>query len=242
MPRYNLECVVLRNINYSDADKIYTLFSREKGKISASGKGVRKINSRRGGNLDTLNQVSIGISEGTSGYKIITEAKTIKSFKELKSDLGRSVPAYYMVELIDRFFEDEQENGAVYRLVLEKLAKLENHIDKRFVVLSFEIELMKLLGYALTLDRCSNCGSEVDDGWKFAKFDPAIGGIYCDLCAKQGIGLSTAAVNILSGIYKGDSSVVNGDLDSLGEVDHTIKLYIQEILEGSLRTERVFGE
>ena len=61
MKKYNTKAIVLKSVKYKDADKIFTLFTKEYGKISAIGRGVRKINSRRSGNLDTLNYVSVGI-------------------------------------------------------------------------------------------------------------------------------------------------------------------------------------
>ncbi len=79
MKKYNVRAVVLKSLKYRDSDKIFTLLSKEKGKISAIGRGVRKISSRRNGNLDTLNLISANIHEDRVGFKSIEEVKTIET-------------------------------------------------------------------------------------------------------------------------------------------------------------------
>ena len=154
MRKYNTEAIVLKNINYSDADKIYTLLTQKYGKIAAIAKGVRRISSRRAGNLDSLNHVSLGIYEGSSKFKSIVEVKTISAFKDLKKSLERSLSGYYMAELINKSLEEDSEAGMIFdllRIALGKLNDLDNQPDE--VVNSFEIKLMRLLGYQIPAER-----------------------------------------------------------------------------------------
>ena len=74
-----LEAIVLKNRKHGEADKIFTLYSKKKGKITAIAKGVRKVSSRRGGNLDTLNHVVLGVNEGKGDFKYITEVQSKKN-------------------------------------------------------------------------------------------------------------------------------------------------------------------
>ena len=59
MRLYKTETLVLRSVKYREADSLLTLLTKEKGKVKAIAKGVRKINSRlRGGvQLFTHNQM-----------------------------------------------------------------------------------------------------------------------------------------------------------------------------------------
>lgn len=79
--------VVLKSFNHKDSDKIYTIFSKDLGKISVWAKGVRKISSRRAGNLDTLNLVKVGLSEGDFGKRYVQEAVLVNSFSKIKRNL-----------------------------------------------------------------------------------------------------------------------------------------------------------
>ncbi|HSX39786.1 MAG TPA: DNA repair protein RecO, partial [Candidatus Saccharimonadales bacterium] len=175
MSRYNLECIVLKSLNYKDTDKIYTLFSKSKGKITAKANGIRKISSKRAGNMDTLNHVSIAINESASGFKTISEVKGLNSFRNLKKSLEKSAKGYYLSELIHKFSEEGHENSDLYILLLSSLENLNSSQDSYAVVVRFEVLLMKYLGYEMYLDKCAYCRRPFSQDWSDIKFNYALG-------------------------------------------------------------------
>jgi len=148
MPSFTTKAVVLKNYSYKDTDKIYTLLSEDKGKIFGIGKGVRKVSSRRGGNLDTLNLIDIQLNEHKSGQNYITEVKTIKSFRKIKEDLALSKQAFYIVELVNKFVDQDENVKSVFDLLIASLENLQNGNGATSLkVNKYEIKLMHLLGY-----------------------------------------------------------------------------------------------
>ncbi len=157
----NFEAIVLKKINYKDTDRIYTLLSKERGKISVLAKGVRRINSKRSGSLDTMNQVVVGIAENSAGFMTLTEVKSINSFKNVKEDLDRSLAGYYMLELVNESVEEESEGYEVFELLKTMLEKLNDPEMKiGFVIGKFEFMLMRILGYELSLEKLRSFGKE----------------------------------------------------------------------------------
>jgi DNA repair protein RecO (recombination protein O) len=153
MRNYNINGIVLKSINYKDSDKIYSILTREMGKISVLGKGVRKISSRRGGNLDTLNLISARISESSKGFRQVEEAKTINSFREIKKSYDLVCNAYYMAELIYRNSEEEEESEKVFNLFVNCLRALPNSkVSPCLVVNHFELELLRIMGYGFQVN------------------------------------------------------------------------------------------
>ena len=147
MKKYNVRAVVLKSLKYRDSDKIFTLLSKEKGKISAIGRGVRKISSRRNGNLDTLNLISVSIHEDRVGFKSIEEVKTIESFKNLKKDFGKSVKAYYLIELVHKSIEEDEPVPEVFNLLVKCLKALDkNNYSGDLYISYFEINFIKYWG------------------------------------------------------------------------------------------------
>ena len=65
---------VIKSVNYSEADKILTVFGRERGKFTLFAKGIRKINSKNRGNMQTLCTSSISFFEG-KGMPLLTESQ-----------------------------------------------------------------------------------------------------------------------------------------------------------------------
>lgn len=248
MARYNVDAVVLKNFNYKDSDKIYTLLTRSNGKISANARGVRKISSRRGGNLDTLNYITAGISESPSGYKTITEVRLQKSYENLKNSLDRAKLAYYLIELIHRFIQEDQEQNKIFNLLLKTLQKLNKSsslLNASILVNSFELRFMSLLGYELTLDQCAVSGDKFSLEWDGYKFNLSQGGLTSSVHDMLGrpITRETAYVlNYIDAHNKGlvDKPAIKFTKQDVAKADDLIKYYIKEMLEDSFRTTRVF--
>ncbi len=53
-----VEAVVLRHLDWGEADRLLTLFTREAGKLRAVAKGARKVRSRKAGHLEPFTRVS----------------------------------------------------------------------------------------------------------------------------------------------------------------------------------------
>jgi DNA repair protein RecO (recombination protein O) len=243
MARYSVEAIVLKNVNFKDADKIFTLFAKDKGKITATGKGVRKISSRRGGNLDTINHIVVGLSENAGGFKTITEVKTLNSFRNLKGSLENSIKGFYIAELVHKTLDHGQVHNDVFDLLIASLGKLDKHLNNEVSrVNAFEIKLMDLLGYGMYLDKCAKTGRKYDGTWEVVKFNPAVGGFVSERDF-PGIPLDLEVANLLHALKT--KSRINKDLlkdkQVTKEVDRLIKEYIRDVLEGELRTPRIFS-
>ena len=244
MSRYTVEAVVLKFTNFKDSDKIYTLFTKDKGKIIATGRGVRKISSRRGGNLDTLNHVAVGLSENSSGYKTITEVKTLNSFKKLKGSLQNSVKGFYIAELVYSLLEEGQEHNEVFDLLVDSLNKLEDHLNNEVSrINAFEIRLMDLLGYGMFLDRCARTGRKYDGKWEVIKFNPAIGGFVSEPNT-PGLVLTRETADLLHALKtrKAISKDLLKNKSAVKEANSIIKSYVRDVLDGNVKVSRMFGD
>lgn len=235
MKKYNVRAVVLKSLKYRDSDKIFTLLSKEKGKISAIGRGVRKISSRRNGNLDTLNLISVNIHEDRIGFKSIEEVKTIESFKNLKKDFERSLKAYYLIELVHKSIEEGEPVSDVFNLLVKCLKALDkNNYSGDLYISYFEINFMKLLGYQMGFDKCRVCNKKLDDSWENYYFNIENGSIECNDCSKIGINITKKAALSLNRISGG--KLENGDQKIFEEIDRILKMYIGRKLENKFKS------
>src|SRR5512136_3333508 len=106
------EAIVLRHMDWGEADRLLWLFTRETGKIRAVAKGVRKPRSRKSGHLEPFTRVNLLLAQGRD-LPIITQAEMIESHLPLRENLRRMGYAAYIVELLDRFTYEEGENVAM---------------------------------------------------------------------------------------------------------------------------------
>ena len=64
MPTYQADAVVLRRLDYGEADRILTLLTREHGKLAAIAKGSRRATTRMGNGLDLFTRSQMMLAKG----------------------------------------------------------------------------------------------------------------------------------------------------------------------------------
>ena len=145
---YKLEAIILKRINFSEADRLITVFSKNHGRVVLVAKGVRKITSRKKGHLELFTHVKLQVAK-TKGLGIITEAETITNFSKLGQNLNRARIAYLLAELIDKMTAEEQEQEEVFYLLLDSLVTLNSQKATKNFILNFEVSLLEFLGFGL---------------------------------------------------------------------------------------------
>lgn len=148
MPTYKTEGIIIKRTNFGEADKILTVLTRNRGKLKVLAKGIRRINSRRAGNVELFNQAVIFLAEGRT-FKILTEARTVRSFPQLRTELTMSAAAFYLAELVDRLIPEEQDHPAVFELLSKALGRLNGEkYNPAGLIEDFEKDILVLTGFA----------------------------------------------------------------------------------------------
>jgi len=126
MKSYSAEGIVIKRQNFGEADKLITILSKERGKITLKAKGLRKINSRRSGSLELFNQVKITAATGRSSLDILTEVNVLDSFTSWRKQLGRVNVAYQLCEVVDKLLPEQQPYPQVYVVLSQSLSQISN--------------------------------------------------------------------------------------------------------------------
>jgi len=147
MRSYKTEGIVLKRINYGEADCILTIYTKHYGKIRAIAKGVRKLTSRKAGSLELFNNVVLFLVKGKN-LDIITEAQVVNLFRYWRKDLLRVGVAYYFCELTDKLTPDEQPNQEIFNLLKDYLSKL-SRSSLSDLIKSFEKDILIDLGFGI---------------------------------------------------------------------------------------------
>jgi len=141
MRSYRVEGIVIRRKNFGEADRILTLFTKNYGKIKILAKGVRRITSRRGPNIELFNQVEISVHQGKT-FDLLTEAQVLNTFSHLRKNLDLVGLAFHVCEIVDGLCPEHQSHSKIYDLMLNVLNQLDSGL-----VHSFEKNLLTELGY-----------------------------------------------------------------------------------------------
>ncbi|HSR20348.1 MAG TPA: DNA repair protein RecO [Anaerolineales bacterium] len=180
---FGVEAVVLRHSEYGEADRILTLFTRQRGKTRAIVRGVRRVTSRKAGHLEPFTHVKLQLAKGRD-MPLITQAETVNAYLTLREDLVLTSQASYVVELVDRFTYDEgSDNSGIFRLLTDTLARLASRAEPWMAIRYYEMRLLDLLGFRPKLFECAMCGREIQAEDQFFSF--AGGGVVCPTSAKE---------------------------------------------------------
>lgn len=145
MPTFSAEGIIIKRSDFGESDRLLTIITPYKGKIKVLAKGVRRITSRRGGNVELLNKVKLQVYHGKS-LNILTEAESIDTFSSIKNNLMIGSYASYIMELVDRLLPQEQSDPAAYNLIASILHLLEKS-PRQLYIRAFEVKLLSNLGF-----------------------------------------------------------------------------------------------
>lgn len=147
MPSLTVEGLILKRANFGEADRMLTILTKNLGKISVIARGVRRITSRRAGNVELLNLVKLGLFQKHS--YTLTEAESIETFPRIKSNLAISTAAFHILELANKLLPENDPNFRAYDLIILTLRKLEEN-PRQLLLRAFEIKFLNLLGFFST--------------------------------------------------------------------------------------------
>lgn len=145
MAQYRTDGIILKRISFGEADRILTIFTQKHGKITALAKGVRRMESRKGGTVELLNWVTLFLAEGRT-MDIVTEAQAKETFTALKENLVRAGYAYHMLELLDRLLPERDPHPDIFALTTTVLTLL-SRTPRQLIIRTFEVRLLCALGF-----------------------------------------------------------------------------------------------
>lgn len=180
--------IIIKRINFGEADKILTILTSDRGKIRVVAKGMRRQNAKLGGFLELFRYNEYLLAEGRN-LDIVTGAVTIESFRQIGLNLRKIGLAYYVAEVIDKLIEETQEANDVFELTHTVFKEINsNKLPLDFIKGYFEFNILSVLGFRPELYRCIVCNKPIDTTQKFG-FSVTLGGLldsdhwFSDPCA-----------------------------------------------------------
>jgi len=176
---YRATAIVLRRLNIGETDRIVTLYSREKGKISGIAKGARRPLSKLAGATEPFTYGRYLLAVGRD-LDVITQAEVRESFPNVRRDLKRIAYATYLVEFVNAVVEEREPNYDLFDTLLSALYLLEAEADPEVVARYSDLHIMSLMGYRPEIDVCLRCGKRPTTA--DVAFSPSLGGRVCEEC------------------------------------------------------------
>lgn len=230
---------MLKRVDFGEADRLLTLYSREKGKIKAIAKGARKPQSRKTGHVELFMRSDMFFAVGRD-LAIITQAEMVDGYAGLRGDLVRTTYAAYAAELLDRFTVEEDRHVGIYNLLADTLRWLTEFDDLMLAARYYELRLLDLTGFQPQLFHCVACGEPIEEQDQF--FSAELGGLLCPDCQamdRRAMAVTAVAVKVLRYLQSRKWETV-GVLQLKRPLQHELErlmhYYLTYILERDLKS------
>ena len=177
---------MLRARPLGEADRVLTLLTRERGKVDAVAKGIRRPRSSMAGRLEPLAEARVALHKGRS-LDVITEARTIVSHWTGLCRPDALATASLFAETVDLFCEPDLALPEIYALLAGAIGAAAASESPASLVPRFQLRLLHALGLAPADDACVRCGAGFDElptgsGRALAWLDLEGGGLGCERC------------------------------------------------------------
>jgi len=204
MERFKETAVVLSTLDYADADRLVTLFTRGHGKLTAFAVGARKSKRRFAGALQPFTLLRAQLVERRGDTFWLDAADVQETFHRIREDLPRIARALYCLELCRELVRDREPHPALFALLVEYLHLLDQRAAGPTSVIAFELGALAQAGLMPRFDQCALCGRPPGSE---PRFDPDHGGAVCAGCshrARGAIPVSAQLVRSMRAIQAGE--------------------------------------
>lgn len=193
--------ILLSGVNYGENDKIISVFTLEKGIISAKIKGVKKAGAKLKFASEPFCFAEYLFSKNQSKRTVIG-ASLVDSFYPIRNDIKKLYSAFAAIEFVKNFFKEEIIAQELFLELVSALKDLAySKKTERCVLLSFIIKALKYSGYALNLSGCACCEKSIENR---AFFNAETGSFYCEKCFNSnGREIDVNTLNALIKIFNG---------------------------------------
>lgn len=180
----NTEGIVLRGVEYNDADKLLDVLTKDRGLLTVKARGVRRSSSTLKSACQLLAYSEFTLFEYKDRFTV-NEAQPIEQFRELREDIELLALGSYFAQAASVTAQEDAPNPRLLSLLLNALyalARLKK--PQRLVKAAFELRLACLAGFAPELTGCSVCGNPEPDRFLLTE-----GELRCSSCIGDETGI-----------------------------------------------------
>jgi DNA repair protein RecO (recombination protein O) len=183
---YRTQGFILKKNDRGEADRLFTVYTKDFGKLELLAKAVRKIKSKLRAGLEIFYLSEIEFIQGKA-QKTLTDAILVDGFKALRKDLARLAVARKIAEVFDSLVKGQEKDERLWLLLAGTFRRLGMENSKPgasdLIYHYFIWNFLSLLGYQLDLYHCFLCQKKlVPENIYFGQKEK---GLICNSCQEK---------------------------------------------------------
>ncbi len=251
--------LILTAVNLNDNDKLFTIQTKDAGKITAISKGIRSHKHKDFAALQSFCYSDMVLTRKTGLY-YVSSASVINNFYDIRNSVEQMAFAAYFADVVKSFPEELPLDEDYFNFILNTLyltskaqQKCKNGDAIGYLMRLksvFELKTVCFAGFMPDLSSCCFCGSKKDIEF----FDIAAGSIICKNCHEHSGGepvkINDRVLKLLSFICNADYKTVfayggaEREVDTISKITEAYMINTMEVFPTSLTylKNTVFGQ
>ncbi len=155
-----VNALVIKAVDYKDNDKLLTLYSLEKGKITAKIKGVKKSGAKLKFASEPFAFCEFILVEKAGRFSVIS-ASYIDSFFSLRTNLLKYYVSSVIMETVNRLTPENDPSAELFSSIINAVKKVNYEENELESLAKFLLETVDFAGYKIENTDCAGCGENV---------------------------------------------------------------------------------
>jgi DNA repair protein RecO (recombination protein O) len=146
---YQTEGIVVGKKEVGEADRIFSILTKDLGRIDAISQGVRYVKSKLRYNLNDFSHSRFGLVMSKDSWRII-DAEELSSWENIRANPEKIAATFRLAELIKRMVKGQEPDFNLwneFKNALVFLEKKENSADEKNLIIFELLTTLRLLSH-----------------------------------------------------------------------------------------------
>lgn len=145
-PNVITNSIILKRINFGEADRILTVITPHHGKVRLIAKGVRKSASKLAGGIELFSISTLAYIPGKRDISTLISTRLVTHYSHIVADFERTSTGYELLKTLDKATEEQSDTDFYELLVISLNCLNQLNIPITIVEAWFYLGLLKALG------------------------------------------------------------------------------------------------
>ncbi len=156
MKQISTTAIILKRINFGEADRILTVLTPDQGHISVLAKGARRQKSKLAGGLELFSESEITYIDGKSDLKTLVSTRLKKHYDKIVTNIDKTMITYDAMKAVEKSSQHSTDSD-YFDLMLSALDGFNDlELEPSLVICWFVGILMMLNGNNINLEKPTN--------------------------------------------------------------------------------------